>query len=232
VTDDGDTFRVPSVTTICGVIDKSGPLVGWAVKEALKVCEGAVLPGEAYSETYLTQVWQQAKRAHRDTKAAAAAIGTQAHDWIERYLRGSIAEEADGTLPPQPEDDRVLNSVNAALEWLHSNSVKVVEIERKCYSRLWRYSGTTDMLAYVNGQLCICDWKTSTGVYPEFLLQTAAYVAAMEEENPDLNIEGRWLIRLGKEDGQFEAHNYDAGTEDFLAFLNAKLLLDRLEQLK
>jgi hypothetical protein len=38
-----DGQQYPSVTTVLGIIDKSGPLMGWAVKEERRAFEAALL---------------------------------------------------------------------------------------------------------------------------------------------------------------------------------------------
>lgn len=89
------------------------------------------------------------------------------------------------------------------------------------------------MLAYVDGKLTICDWKSSKGCYPEFHYQTAAYSAAYTEETGQ-KIDQRILIRLGKEDGEFDPHVLGKGTQagDFKAFKAALTLYRSLQSKK
>jgi hypothetical protein len=86
------------------------------------------------------------------------------------------------------------------------------------------------MLALVDGKLSVLDWKSSKGCYPEFHLQTAAYVLAWEEEHGVLaneharQVKFRYLVRLGKEDGEFEVtkiprYDYKKWKADKDAFL-------------
>jgi hypothetical protein len=87
------------------------------------------------------------------------------------------------------------------------------------------------MLCWIDGELAVADWKTSTGIHAEYLLQTAAYVGALEEEL-GLEITCRYIIRLDKETGEFEARRYDKGEKDFEAFLAARTLYERLRELE
>ena len=75
-------------------------------------------------------------------------------------------------------------------------------IERQIWSSRHRYAGTVDALASINGKFGVLDIKTSAGFYPEYNLQTAAYVSALQEFNlkkafalPD-DITTRWILRV------------------------------------
>lgn len=216
----GKRFKVPSVTRITSVLDKSGPLVGWAVNQTLDVCKGAIAPGVEYAETYLDAVWVAAKRAHVDAKTEAARRGTELHKRLESELKAGLG------LSPEswPDDSR---------RWIES--FRFNHLERRIYSRRYRYSGTTDAIAEdgLSNKLVLIDWKTGKSLYPEYRLQTAAYVHAFEEEFPDQKIAGRYLVRIA-EDGSVEPHYYPRSTlrKDFQAFLGAKVLFDRVQQIE
>ncbi len=75
-------------------------------------------------------------------------------------------------------------------------------MERLVWSGRHRYAGTIDALGMVDGKFGVIDVKTSTGFYPEYNLQTAAYVSALQEietkKAVDLprDIETRWILRV------------------------------------
>ena len=75
-------------------------------------------------------------------------------------------------------------------------------VERQVWSGRHRYAGTVDALAEIDGKFGVLDIKTSTGFYPEYNLQTAAYVEALREYEVkralDLprEIETRWILRI------------------------------------
>jgi len=60
--------------------------------------------------------------------------------------------------------------------------------------------------------------------------QTAAYEAARREESGKEYT--RWIIRLGKDDGEFEAKEYGDLDKDFSAFLGIFETYKRLKVLK
>lgn len=75
-------------------------------------------------------------------------------------------------------------------------------VERRLWSSRHRYAGTLDALAWVDGKFGVLDIKTSTGFYPEYNLQTAAYVTALQEFDVKKSlalprdIETRWILRI------------------------------------
>lgn len=220
---DGKKHKIPSVTTVCGVIDKSGPLIGWAINNTLETCKASIAPNEAHSEVYLEAVWEAAKRSSRGVKGEAAKRGTAIHKAIEASLTGSDAPS--GFI----ENETI---VNEAVQWIRQSFRRVLTLEQRIYSRQHRYSGTLDCIAEdQEGHRVLVDWKTGKSVYPEFRLQTAAYVKAWEEEHPDQPITSRILVRLSPEGA--EPHIYPRSTlrGDFAAFLGALSLYTRLQKI-
>jgi hypothetical protein len=61
--------------------------------------------------------------------------------------------------------------------------------------------------------LALIDWKTSNQLYIEYVLQTAAYKHSYEEETGE-TIEDIFIVKLGKEDGEFEAWHIDPETAE------------------
>ena len=75
-------------------------------------------------------------------------------------------------------------------------------VERRIWSPRHRYAGTIDALAWVDGKFGVLDIKTSSGFYPEYNLQTAAYTTALQEFEVGRSlalprdIETRWILRI------------------------------------
>ena len=215
----GRKFKVPSVTGITSILDKSGPLVNWAINNTLGICRGAITPGTEYAEIYLEEVWNAAKRASQTIKTEAAQKGTALHKAVE----ASFKEGAE-----QPFNQLVLS----LRDCLGTLQCRVVANERKVYSRRYRYSGTFDALGEIGGELVLLDWKTGKSIYPEYRLQTAAYCHAWEEEFPDQPISGRYLVHIT--DDAVTPHYFPRSTYrlDFKGFLGAKALYDRVKQIE
>jgi hypothetical protein len=109
------------------------------------------------------------------------------------------------------------------------------------YSRKYNYAGTCDGLALVDScdnplccprlfldELSLIDWKTSNDLRLEYLFQTAAYQNAIMEDTGE-DIKGRWLLRLGKEEGDFHSWHETNFQQDFQCYL-ACLDLQRIHR--
>lgn len=196
------------------------------------------------------------KTAHKDKLEDAGEVGHIAHDWIERYIKAVIASgsssiQVQELLATFPADERARNACFAALGWMRDHNVRWLGTERKIYSRRYKYAGTMDGLCLVDSctnpkcrvcttlpepfkdRLTISDWKTSNYLYNEYLLQTAAYMQAYIEETNE-PVQDRWVIRLGKEDGEFDPWHAGVETfaEDFEAFRLALMLKRQYEGIK
>jgi len=143
--------RFPSITTVLRVIDKSAPLMAWAVKETLE--------GRDYKET-------------RDT---AATRGTSVHDALEVLARDGTPPLLD----QYPQEDR--GYVQALAKWWLAHRPKALMVEQIVASTSLRVAGRFDLLAEIGGERVLCDLKTSSAVHPEMHFQIEAYRLALEE---------------------------------------------------
>jgi hypothetical protein len=173
--------RLPSVTTILGVLNKP-QLVNWAYKLG---------------------------KDGKDMKAvqdSAMSTGTLLHYLITCELMKDEPDQAyldEFTLRDQRYCNNCLLSWD---EWKKDKVIEVIECERPMVSEKFGYGGTLDLLAYINGKLCLCDFKSSNGIYIDYWYQLAAYGNLIEECVPDQPlIEQYHVLRFGKDDNdQFE----------------------------
>jgi hypothetical protein len=220
-------IKVPSVTQITGTIDKSGPLMNWAVNVTLDAIKHAIHPNIAYPPETLEKIWVAAKKQHYFQKKEAADIGTNAHKWLQLHFAGKNPELPKPELPYRA-------AVDAGLKWAEQHNVRFLDSERPIYSRKYKFSGRMDGLANVDNLITLVDFKTGNGIYEEAWLQTAAYEIAYEEEFPGVKLIQRAVIRLGKLDGHFysQIQNRDTLKKDWKGFLGAKQLYTRLAEMK
>lgn len=167
-----DGERVPGVTTILSRFKESGALMWWA--------------------------WQQGKdgKDFRETRDAAADAGTCAHDMVECDIRGRRFDAG----PYKPETlERAAGAYRGYLEWKEQTKLEVADTELSLVSRTHRFGGTLDAIL-VRGKLSLGDWKTSGGIYVDYLLQLAAYEILWEENYPNQPIDGGfYLLRFSKQ---------------------------------
>src|SRR5690606_27752568 len=105
------------------------------------------------------------------------------------------------------------SGVEAFQEWRSQVRFELVETEVPLVSELYRYGGTLDAVARVNGRLVLLDWKSGNRVYPDHVVQVAAYRQLLREhrtEAPDDAV----LLRVGKEWGDFHSHAWPSALLD------------------
>jgi hypothetical protein len=242
-----ELIEVPSVTTILKkCLDKSEVLINWGVKMMGQKLISLVPPFPTTIEE-LESLINQSKRAHKEKLDDAGTVGNLAHNWLENYIQGQIDSNNNPMItycPPElPTDERAVSCISAALNWMKNHRIRWQKTERKIYSKLHGYAGTMDGLCLVDScsdllccpepfkdRLSIADWKTGNSLWVEMNLQTAAYLNAYVEETSEPVVD-RWIIRLGKEDGQFQTWHTNTETldTDLFGFLNALRLYKSLE---
>lgn len=197
----GARLDVPGVTTVTDALNKPA-LVPWAAKMTVTYIEDHFDFSKQYTPEEFALLLLEAKRNFQNYKDAAAQTGKLAHEYLELWIKAKIrGEEYQG---PLPEDPRAVNGVFSAFMWMDAHHVEWIASERKVYSLEHDYAGTFDGLAYVDGMLSIMDFKTSNYLDRlKFGMQTAAYELAQEEEY-GLDIKERWVLRLSKEEAEFE----------------------------
>jgi hypothetical protein len=128
---------------------------------------------------------------------------------------------------------QVVSAYSAFEFWCKGTQLEILECEVPVLSETHRYGGTLDFIGRLNGRLVLGDFKTSGGVYPEYLIQLVAYAKAYEECK-GLKIDGGYhLLRFSKENGDFGHHFYPSLDDDaWPAFLHLRALHDLSERLK
>jgi len=182
-----DGTRVDGVTTI---IDRN---LGWNKKTLMAWAKREALAGNDPDKV-------------RDK---AADIGTVAHFMIECHVKG---DEPDLSEYSPAVVDKAENCFIAFLDWAKANDVVYLDSEKQLVSEQYEYGGTRDLYAIVNGEHTIIDFKTGSGVYPEYWIQMAGLTRLQYEYDPDSFDWGDYIswplsvvLHLGK-DGSFSHH--------------------------
>jgi len=195
--------RATGVTTITGRFKDSGGLLWWAYAQ-----------GQANERGETSTLYEK-----RDE---AANAGTLAHSLVEAHINKAT--------PPKIPDNEVGELAQQGfknyLNWQEDNRMVVVAQEMGMVSDKYSFGGCPDAVAFNGrGQLVMLDWKTSNGVYPDYIIQLAAYGMLWNENHPDNPITGGYhLCRFSKEYADF-AHYYwselDDAWEQFKLFRRA-----------
>lgn len=185
-------------STVVGVVDKSAPLMKWAVKCAVEYLESRgvetiVSPdvGKEYKGVIVSyEDLENAKTAYIKKRDKAADDGTNMHAELEQYVRECIAF---GGVVLEP----VASTFVAMFqEWAAENVERFVFSEGNCYSeRLWTGGISDGGLILKNGKRAIIDFKSSREAYQSQFLQCALYDIMLKENgilDKDGNKLGEW----------------------------------------
>jgi hypothetical protein len=184
---------VPGVTTVVSRFKDSAALLHWSWQ--------CGIDGKDY----------------RKVRDEAASVGHLTHAMVEASIHGNKPP-----LPP-PEmsgDDalRACQAFSAFEQWRGQVKLEIIATELPLVSEMWHFGGTTDCLALVNGTMTVLDWKASNAVYPDYVIQVAAYRQLAREHGYGADVAG--LARFGKQYGDFTYHHWptallDVGWETF-----------------
>ena len=133
---------------------------------------------------------------YQDELKKAGDIGTALHDLAEIHIKEEYYE--------LPEDKKVRNCFNQFLEWWDNNNYKVTWTEKHFCSEKYLYGGTPDLLVNEN---ILVDFKTSKGIYSDYLVQGSAY-AKLIEENENRKIDKFIICRFPKDNSQTEIKEF------------------------
>jgi hypothetical protein len=171
-----DGTIVPGVTTILNVLDKGEGMQYWA--------------------------WDLGRQGldYREVRDAAAMVGTLAHHLIACHL--NCVEPSASNYPPD-EVGKAERCLGKYLAWEKENPLTPVIIEAPFVSEEYRYGGTPDLLAEIDGEFVLIDFKTGNGIYDSYFYQLAAYQKLLEEQG--WPVAGARILRISPDDSEVEA---------------------------
>lgn len=188
--ENGKQKRLCGVTTYLGTINKPA-LIPWAVKTTIEYLREHI----DQLQTEPRQLLEAAKEEANRQKEEAANIGKAVHAWIEEYIKSEIE---GGEKPEMPEKEEVLNGVNNFMSWINKDHPEFHASEMIIYSRKHGYVGQVDVVATISDKKYLTDVKTTNGIWPEMLAQTAAYQKGYEEQTGE-KLDGRIILKIDKD---------------------------------
>jgi hypothetical protein len=208
---------MPNVTTIIRVMD-APRLDEWKVEVQV---EGTAKAAHANPPVFGEDLDSYVKRLvvlgaqryeHERLSREAADIGKHVHKLIEWEVRRMLGEQ---TARPEVQDEALFVFAGWR-EWAARVGFKPLMAEVRLANRTDGYCGTADLLALIDGQLSVIDWKTSAAIYPEMRLQSAAYRMALRSYGwPELD---GYVVRLPKDGGDIHMENLGDPAQDWEAF--------------
>ena len=114
--------------------------------------------------------------------------------------------------------------------------VDYVLTETPMVSEEYAYGGTPDAVGHVDGRMALLDWKTGNAVYPDAIIQMAAYKMLWAEVYAESRgpIETHYLLRFGKTHGDYHVHAYPSEViaMGWRAFVHLREMYELDKQLK
>lgn len=178
-----DGTRVPGATTVLGVLSKP-QLVKWANNLGLQGID---------SSTYVDSL---------------AQVGTLAHYLIQCDLTGESPQVSSYS---QDMQDAAAQSIASWLAWRRVHTIDPILNEAPFVSEAYRYGGTIDLYAMIDGVPTLADIKTAKAIYSEHKTQVTAYGTLLAEHG--MPVAALRIIRVGREAGE----GFDDTTVDLLA---------------
>jgi hypothetical protein len=164
----------PGVTTVTDVLDKPA-LTRWHREQ---VAQAAVASAERLlsdRETGNVDAAVAYLLAVRNEGTSSRERGSRIHTALESILRHEPVEV----------DPRDGPAIAGARSWLNEHHVSPIEVEACLINEELGYGGTCDLIAEIDGEIYLLDWKSSKSVawpsgslYDEMRLQLVAYSRA------------------------------------------------------
>ena len=206
---------VPSVTTVMDVAIAKPKLIGWAARQAAQY---AVSNWSSLSSMPPVMRAQEIAEAHSRTAQAAATKGDLVHEVIDTWNKGE-AMEVPKIVGAQ---------VDQFTRFIMDRKPRFIENEVTMWSREYRYAGTADWIAEIDGYTCLGDNKTGKRVYEEVGLQLSALahcdfiIRPDGEEIPIPPISRLLVLHIRPRSWKLIPVNHDE--ENWKAFLAARVI--------
>lgn len=124
----------------------------------------------------------------------AKDIGTQAHEYLEKYIKAVMRNEKIPSIPKMGEfiEKGIREFIDMTKDWEFVLSEARIGRPQMPYE----YAGTLDCLAIIKGIPHIIDFKFADNVSETWKLQTSAYAKPFEDYG--INIQERIVFRFPK----------------------------------
>jgi len=123
------------------------------------------------------------------------------------------------------------NSFGSYLNWAKEHTIEHTVIEQPFVSENYRYGGTPDLLATIDGVATLVDFKTGKALYPEHDIQVAAYWMLLVEHG--FSIDMAMILRIGRTDDEgFEIKPVKNYTDNSTLFMHCMAVYELQKKLR
>lgn len=177
-----DGGPMPSVSAVIKSL-AAPALENWKIKQQVEGTAKAAFANPPREnepiEGYIARMKALAAEGMEHEKVAkeAADEGKDVHLVLEWRMRTELGE-----VLPRPKVSEAAAFREAGwMDWAKSVGLKPLAVEGRLANRRMRYCGTFDLLAIINGQVSLLDFKRASAVYESHILQSVGYKMCLEE---------------------------------------------------
>lgn len=167
--------NIARVSEVAGLIqyEKDG-LLNWAAREGFQ--------------------WQ-------NTRQRLAAVGNHTHALVQHTLNTEPAKFVEENRKVAPVNRRYVdNAFKAFGRWCEGKTIEPLAVEQTLKNEKLGFAGTPDFIGLVDGYLVLIDWKTSSDIRTQHLIQLAGYQLLIEQFSPHQPTH-YGVIKLGRDTG-------------------------------
>lgn len=214
-------------TNVTKNLDKSRALLPWAIGLVGSHITSSLEGRTSLHKDEIITLVQEAMQKPDEAKVKGGSTGDIIHDFALAFAKNKLEGTPFPTIDHLDEEDeegaKALNGINAFLDFYNNNKVEFVEMEKLVYYNsllagdtkkgepIIEFGGILDLLARVNGQLGVWDYKTGKAIYSDQRYQNSCYFKAYNSD-PDnkekATVSG--ILNFGKETGELVMGQYTA----------------------
>jgi hypothetical protein len=225
-----DSKPIPGVTTLLGKGLPKPALPYWAARTVAEYVADNPDGVEAFRSTGRGPMVAALKEIPWQKRDEAAVRGTDVHALAERIIHGEAVEVPE----------HLAGHVEGYVHWLDAFGVEPIVTEVPVANRAHWWAGKPDAIVRLGGEVWLLDWKTSSGVYGETGLQTAAYAraefyaATPDDEQPLPRIERTGVVHITADGSQLYplARNPEEIDEAYGVFRHIAYVANRTDWIK
>lgn len=216
---------IPSPSAVCGILDKPA-LLSWATRMMRDNVIDNMRDGQSFTRADVLSMLEVGVTAFANKRQREANVGLVVHHYAETGLL-----EYDASL--DGEINRIRQGISAFDEW--QKGYDILDKEGVVYHKRHDYAGTFDAVVKKGNDKWLVDYKTSSNIYPEHVMQVAAYMRAWEWQNGE-QLKGGMVVRFDKETGLHEEHRFtrrqlSPAFQCFLSLLKVYRIKKRVDKL-
>lgn len=137
-----------------------------------------------------------------EARRGLATVGSICHAWAAADIQG-LPQPVIEAAPDQIEQAKA--NYEGYQEWRRGTKLELLGAELALVSARWKFGGRLDAVVRLDGEVGLLDFKSSKALYPEHVIQVAAYTRLWDEARPDLPL-GHWHVLRWAPDGGYSHH--------------------------